>query len=47
MCSSQSRLRHQTLAYGVQRGDLDRAADLGTEEGFQISSSDKVIMNRK
>ena len=40
--SSQSRLRHQTLAYGVQRGDLDRAADMGTGEGLQISNSEKV-----
>ena len=47
VCSSQSRLRHQTLAYGVQRGDLDRAADLGTVEGFRISNSDKVILNKK
>ena len=43
--SSQSRLRHQTLAYGVHRGDLDRAADLGAGEGLQISNSEKV--NRK
>ena len=47
VCSSQSRLRHQTLAYGVRRGDLDRAADLGTVEGFRISNSDKVILNKK
>ena len=40
--SSQSRLRHQTLAYGVERGDLDRAADLGTSEGLQIAKSEKV-----
>ena len=38
VCSSQSRLRHQTLAYGVERGDLDRAAGAGP----QISNSEKV-----
>ena len=45
VCSSQSRLRHQTLAYGVERGDLDMAADRGPGAELQISNSEKVSFN--